>query len=98
MVKKKIKKAAKKKKSTSPNPFVANVDSQITKTICSNISKLQKGYGTQEAFANYVGIPLPYCKGVLQKRFAPSHAVMCQISKLFKVSTDWIYGLSEGEV
>ena len=85
------------------NPFISSPDSLITQIICKKFialyreKKKEEGW-SQEDFANYIGAPLPYVKGILQRRYAPSHALIAQTSKLFKVSTDWIYGLSKGEV
>jgi DNA-binding XRE family transcriptional regulator len=82
------------------NPFVANPNSAITKTICGNIKKLyvqkkKESNWSQAKFANYIGVPEPYIKGVLQNKYAPSHAVLLQISKLFNKKMDWLYGLVE---
>jgi hypothetical protein len=100
------KKAAKKKVRSygkNKNPFISSVDSLITQTICSNVRSLylkkkKTDNWTQKDFGEHIGVPEPYIKGVLQKRYAPSHSCIAQISKLFQVSTDWIYGLSNDKV
>lgn len=84
-----------KKSAGKNNPFVSNPDSVIIKKICGNIYTLYRNSAkTQEEFAEFIGVPPSYIKGVLQKRFAPSHAVIERISNLFAVSIDWIYGKS----
>jgi ribosome-binding protein aMBF1 (putative translation factor) len=97
---KKAKAAPKRTYGKNKNPFIATKDSLITQEICSNVrtlfakGKKAKGW-TQKEFGEHIGVPEPYIKGVLQKRYAPSHACIAQIAKLFDVSVDWIYGLSK---
>jgi len=88
----------------SKNPFISTPDSLVKDSICTQIlkiykqSKKNKRFNSQREFGEYIGVPEPYIKGVLQKRFAPSHSVMAQISKVFGVTMDWLYGLEQSKV
>lgn len=74
--------------------------SDVAQIICSKIKQLrldkQKVLGrkiTQEEFGKLYDMNLPYIKGIMQGRFAPSHDVLAKIAKQENISMDWFFGL-----
>lgn len=85
----------KTKKGVPRNTPTLLYTSDMTQIVCSKLKEIRKEAElTQEGFAKKINIGIPYVKGIEQMRFAPSHDVVAKIAKTFKVSVNWIYGMS----
>lgn len=64
--------------------------------IGERLAEIRKDYGdTQAALAKRLGVSLPTVRAWEQEKSSPSHEMLVSICKLYRVSSDYLLGLSD---
>jgi transcriptional regulator with XRE-family HTH domain len=67
---------------------------EASASLCKRFRQIRKEAGlTQQAFGEEINVGLPYVKAIEQGRFAPSHQLILEVSKKFRRSLNWLYGV-----
>lgn len=64
--------------------------------IGERLSEIRKDYGdTQASLAARLGVSLPTVRAWEQEKSSPSHEMLISICRLYRVSSDYLLGLSD---